>query len=115
MKNPSSPKTCFGTLAVHAGQEPEPTTGAIIPPIFQTSTYVQPDVAEPKQGYDYARVQVRSALTPPAELPVLPLEAALRRDEVDSGRPRGYAARSSTYSSWDADSRTRSRKWKTKN
>ena len=57
MKNPSSPKTRFGTLAVHAGQEAEPMTGAIIPPIFQTSTYVQPDVAEPKQGYDYARVK----------------------------------------------------------
>ncbi len=47
----------FGTLAVHAGQEPEPETGAIIPPIFQTSTYVQPDVTEPKKGYDYARVK----------------------------------------------------------
>lgn len=46
----------FGTLAVHAGQEPEPTTGAIMPPIFQTSTYVQPAAAEPKGGYDYARV-----------------------------------------------------------
>lgn len=47
----------FGTRAVHAGQEPEPTTGAIMPPIFQTSTYVQPAIAEPKGGiYDYARV-----------------------------------------------------------
>jgi cystathionine beta-lyase/cystathionine gamma-synthase len=45
----------FGTLAVHAGQSPEPTTGAIMPPIFQTSTYVQPAVAEPLLGYDYAR------------------------------------------------------------
>ena len=57
MKKPSSDSTRMGTLAVHAGQEPEPMTGAIIPPIFQTSTYVQPDVAEPKQGYDYARVR----------------------------------------------------------
>ncbi|HEX9887369.1 MAG TPA: aminotransferase class V-fold PLP-dependent enzyme, partial [Longimicrobiales bacterium] len=48
--------TGFGTRAVHAGQEPEPTTGAIMPPIFQTSTYVQPEVAKPKGGYDYARV-----------------------------------------------------------
>ncbi len=46
----------FGTLAIHAGQAPEPTTGAIMPPIFQTSTYAQPAVAEPKLGYDYARV-----------------------------------------------------------
>ena len=57
MNEPSSGETRFGTLAVHAGQEPEPMTGAIAPPIFPTSTYVQPDVAEPKQGYDYARVK----------------------------------------------------------
>jgi len=47
----------FATLAVHAGQTPEATTGAIMPPIFQTSTYVQPAIAEPLEGiYDYARV-----------------------------------------------------------
>jgi cystathionine beta-lyase/cystathionine gamma-synthase len=47
----------FGTRAVHAGQAPEPVTGAIMPPIFQTSTYVQPAVGEPLGGiYDYARV-----------------------------------------------------------
>jgi cystathionine beta-lyase/cystathionine gamma-synthase len=57
MKKPSSDGTRFGTLAVHAGQEPEPMTGALVPPIFHTSTYVQPDVAVPKQGYDYARVK----------------------------------------------------------
>jgi cystathionine gamma-lyase len=47
----------FGTLAVHAGQQPEATTGAIMPPIFQTSTYVQPKLGEPLGGYEYARVQ----------------------------------------------------------
>jgi cystathionine gamma-lyase len=47
----------FGTLAVHAGQQPEETTGAIMPPVFQTSTYVQPKLGEPKAGYEYARVQ----------------------------------------------------------
>jgi cystathionine beta-lyase/cystathionine gamma-synthase len=47
----------FATRAVHAGQTPEATTGAIMPPIFQTSTYVQPAIAEPLGGmYDYARV-----------------------------------------------------------
>ncbi len=52
-----SPRDHFGTLAIHAGQSPEPTTGAIMPPIFQTSTYVQPAIAEPLGGiYDYARV-----------------------------------------------------------
>ena len=57
MTRTSPDEARFGTLAVHAGQEPEPETGAIMPPIFQTSTYVQPDVAAPKGGYDYARVQ----------------------------------------------------------
>jgi cystathionine gamma-synthase len=45
----------FETRAIHAGQEPDPTTGAIITPIYQTSTYVQEAVGENK-GYDYARV-----------------------------------------------------------
>lgn len=42
------------TLAIHAGQEPDPTTGAIMTPIYQTSTYVQPAPAEHK-GYEYSR------------------------------------------------------------
>ena len=44
----------FDTLAIHAGQEPDPTTGAIMTPIYQTSTYVQPAPAEHK-GYEYSR------------------------------------------------------------
>lgn len=44
----------FGTKAIHAGVEPDPTTGAIMTPIFQTSTYVQPSPAKHK-GYAYAR------------------------------------------------------------
>ncbi len=47
----------FGTRAVHAGQHPDPTTGAIMPPIYQTSTYVQDALGEPHRGYEYARVQ----------------------------------------------------------
>jgi len=50
-------KPGFGTLAVHAGQEPDPTTGAIMPPVYQTSTYVQDALGEPRRGYEYARVQ----------------------------------------------------------
>src|SRR5215212_1073799 len=45
----------FETRAIHAGQEPDPTTGAITVPIHQTSTYVQEAVGENK-GYDYSRV-----------------------------------------------------------
>ncbi len=44
----------FGTKAVHAGVEPDPTTGAIMTPIYQTSTYVQESPAKHK-GYAYAR------------------------------------------------------------
>lgn len=47
----------FGTRAVHAGQTPDPTTGAIMPPVYQTSTYVQDALGEPRRGYEYARVQ----------------------------------------------------------
>ena len=44
----------FETRAIHAGQEPDPATGAVITPIYQTSTYVQEAVGKHK-GYDYAR------------------------------------------------------------
>lgn len=46
----------FGTKAIHAGIEPDPTTGAIMTPIFQTSTYVQAAPGDHK-GYEYARTQ----------------------------------------------------------
>jgi cystathionine gamma-synthase len=53
----------FETRAIHAGQEPDPATGAIITPIYQTSTFVQEAVGVHK-GFDYARVAnpTRSAL-----------------------------------------------------
>jgi cystathionine beta-lyase/cystathionine gamma-synthase len=53
----------FETRAIHDGQEPDPTTGAITVPIYQTSTYAQEAVGETK-GYDYSRVSnpTRSAL-----------------------------------------------------
>jgi len=44
----------FATDAIHVGQEPDPATGAIVPPIYQTSTYVQEALGKHK-GYDYAR------------------------------------------------------------
>lgn len=44
----------FGTKAIHAGQEPDPVTGAIMPPIYQTSTFVQEAPGQHK-GYAYAR------------------------------------------------------------
>ena len=47
-------KRAFATRAIHAGQAPDPTTGAIMTPIFQTSTYVQPSPGK-HTGYEYAR------------------------------------------------------------
>jgi cystathionine beta-lyase/cystathionine gamma-synthase len=44
----------FATDAIHVGQEPDPATGAIVAPIYQTSTYVQEELGKNK-GYDYAR------------------------------------------------------------
>jgi cystathionine beta-lyase/cystathionine gamma-synthase len=56
MDDEAQKRLSFGTLAIHAGVSPEPVTGAIMTPIFQTSTYVQPAVGEPLNGtYDYGR------------------------------------------------------------
>jgi cystathionine gamma-lyase/cystathionine beta-lyase/cystathionine gamma-lyase/homocysteine desulfhydrase len=53
----------FATKAIHAGQEPDPTTGAVSTPIYQTSTYVQEALGK-HRGFEYARTQnpTRSAL-----------------------------------------------------
>ncbi len=61
MKLPDTAR--FSTVCLHAGQEPDPSTGAIITPIFQTSTYVQEELGKHK-GYEYARTQnpTRAAL-----------------------------------------------------
>ena len=60
----------FDTLAIHAGQEPDPATGAVMPPIYQTSTFRQRAVGE-HLGYEYSRTgnPTRAALV--ASLAVL--------------------------------------------
>jgi cystathionine beta-lyase/cystathionine gamma-synthase len=45
----------FATNAIHVGQEPDSATGAIVAPIYQTSTYVNEELGKYKDGYDYAR------------------------------------------------------------
>ncbi|TFD61642.1 cystathionine gamma-synthase [Cryobacterium suzukii] len=45
----------FDTIAIHAGQSFDPTTGAVIPPIYQTSTYVQDGIGNLRGGYEYSR------------------------------------------------------------
>src|SRR5271165_3901541 len=54
MTKESKEKSQFETLAVHAGVTPDPTTGAIMTPIFATSTYVQSSPGK-HRGYDYSR------------------------------------------------------------
>jgi cystathionine gamma-synthase len=72
----------FETRAIHEGQEPDPTTGAITTPIYQTSTYVQEAVGVHK-GYDYARVSnpTRTAL----QECIASLEAAAHGRAFSSG------------------------------
>src|ERR687890_2005217 len=54
----------FATKAIHAGNDPDPTTGAVTVPIYQTSTYAQEGFGKPTGGYEYARTQnpTRSAV-----------------------------------------------------
>jgi cystathionine beta-lyase/cystathionine gamma-synthase len=47
----------FETLAIHAGQAPDPLNGAVMTPIYQTSTYVQDGVGRARQGYEYSRTK----------------------------------------------------------
>ena len=65
MKLPSHAR--FSTVCIHAGQEPDPSTGAIITPIFQTSTYVQEALGKHK-GFEYARTQNPTRATLEANL-----------------------------------------------
>jgi len=45
----------FETLAIHAGQGPDPNNGAVMTPVYLTSTYMQDGVGKPRQGYEYSR------------------------------------------------------------
>jgi cystathionine beta-lyase/cystathionine gamma-synthase len=47
----------FETLTIHAGQEPDPNNGAVMTPVYLTSTYAQDGVGRPRQGYEYSRTQ----------------------------------------------------------
>jgi cystathionine gamma-synthase len=72
----------FATRAIHAGQDPDPTTGAVVPPIYATSTYKQDGVGGLRGGYEYSRSAnpTRTAL-----------EAALAAAEDPSSAARGFA------------------------
>jgi cystathionine beta-lyase/cystathionine gamma-synthase len=57
MNDPENAAHRFATRAVHAGQPPDPLTGALMVPIYQNSTYRQRAPAEPIDGYEYARTK----------------------------------------------------------
>jgi cystathionine beta-lyase/cystathionine gamma-synthase len=75
----------FDTICIHAGQAPDPSTGAIITPIYQTSTYVQEAVGKHK-GYEYARTQNPTRAALEANI------AALENGKAGFGFASGMAA-----------------------
>ena len=54
-EHPDWTTTGFSTRAIHAGQDPDATTGAVVPPIHQVSTYKQDGVGGLRGGYEYSR------------------------------------------------------------
>ncbi|HET9064614.1 MAG TPA: cystathionine gamma-synthase [Gemmatimonadales bacterium] len=54
---PDTDRHRLATIAVHAGPEPDPLAGAVMPPIYQTSTYIQEALGQPHNGYEYARTR----------------------------------------------------------
>ena len=72
----------FETRAIHAGQAPDPRTGAVILPIYQTSTFAQEGVARPRLGYEYSR-----SGNPTRDALQMPGRAGWRHAGVDRQRP----------------------------
>ena len=74
----------FETRAIHAGYAPDPTTGAVIPPIYATSTYAQDGVGGLRNGYEYSRSAnpTRTAL----ESTLAALEGGARGDMLRRAR-----------------------------
>ncbi len=56
-RTPATDGHRLATVAVHAGPEPDPLAGAVMPPIYQTSTYIQDKLGQPHNGYEYARTR----------------------------------------------------------
>ena len=78
----------FSTICLHAGQEPDPATGAIIVPIYQTSTYVQEALGKHK-GYEYARTQNPTRMALERNIAAMESGAAGQRMEQCEAHPRG--------------------------
>ena len=69
-------KKKFATRAIHAGQEPDPTTGAIMQPIYATSTYVQ-ESSGVHRGYEYSRTQNPTRMAYERIIPIVDVTARL--------------------------------------
>jgi cystathionine gamma-synthase len=87
----------FETLAIHAGQEPDPVTGAVVPPIYQVSTYKQDGVGGLRGGYEYSRSgnPTRTAL----EQCLAALESPVRGGSGGSAPPERAEARALAFAS----------------
>ena len=78
----------FATDAIHAGQKPDPTTGAIMPPIYATSTYALEELGRTK-GYDYARTINPTRLALENNVPIVERKELARAifKDVEIGQP----------------------------
>jgi cystathionine gamma-lyase/cystathionine beta-lyase/cystathionine gamma-lyase/homocysteine desulfhydrase len=89
-------KPGFATTCIHAGQDPDPLTGAVAVPIYQTSTYVQEAFGKPRQGYEYARTKNPTRLALETQL------AALEGGAVAHAFASGMAAETTLMLSFTA-------------
>jgi len=76
----------FETRAIHDGQEPDPATGSVVVPIYQTSTYVQEAIGKNK-GWEYARTQNPTRARLEENLTALERGAGARAFVLTSGVP----------------------------
>lgn len=88
----------FETLAIHAGQEPDPNNGAVMTPVYLTSTYKQDGVGKPRQGYEYSRTKN------PTRLALENCLAALEGGQFGLAFASGLAATDTVLRLLDADS-----------
>ncbi len=88
----------FETLAIHAGQEPDPNNGAVMTPVYLTSTYKQDGVGKPRQGYEYSRTKN------PTRLALETCLAALEGGNYGLAFASGLAATDTVLRLLDADS-----------
>lgn len=88
----------FETLAIHAGQEPDPNNGAVMTPVYLTSTYMQDGVGKPRQGYEYSRTMN------PTRKALQDCLAALEGGQYGLAFASGLAATDTVLRLLDADS-----------